>query len=135
MQFQFDAKDDEIRAVRMAERDAIDRPRRGDYVRFPTGEVERFSNEFGTALQTSPIWAGSFHLHAGGVSSFSGSLNPPIPADSLTLTTERMDGKFWFFHHGETGAHRGVYFAMPCRVYETTAPYHGFVSRGFTDND
>lgn len=124
----FDAIDQEILDKRLAARELIDRPRTGDFVRFPTGEIERFSHDWEDAFQTSPIHAGSFYLHDHGQGSFSGSLNPAIPADSLSLTDEKKDGEFWFFHHGHAGAGRGVRFSIPCRVYETTAKYEGYLS-------
>jgi len=69
-------------------------------------------------------------LHDHGEASFSGILNPSISADSLSLTDEKEHGEFWFFHHGSAGAGRGVRFTVPCRVYETTAAYNGFLSIG-----
>lgn len=119
----FDDIDQAILEKRMAERDLIAGPRTGDYVRFPTGEIERFSHDWDDALQTSPIRAGSFYLHSHGEASFSGSLNPAIPASSLSLSDENMNGEFWFFHHGSAGADRGVRFKVPCRVYDTKAAY------------
>ncbi len=59
----FDAIDQAILDKRLGARELIDRPRTGDFVRFPTGEIERFSHDWGDALQTSPIRAGSFYLH------------------------------------------------------------------------
>lgn len=126
----FDSIDQEILDKRIATRDLIARPRTGDFVRFASGEVERLSHDWQNAFQTSPIRAGSFYLHDHGGSSFSGSLNPLIPADSLSLTDEKMDGEFWFFHHGRPGADRGVRFTVSCRVYETSAKYDGFVTVG-----
>lgn len=128
--FEFDMIDQEILDKRMAARELIDRPRTGDFVRFPSGELERFSHDWEDAFQTSPIHAGSFYLHDHGHGSFSGSLNPAIPSDSLSLTGEKMGGEFWFFHHGSAGAGRGVRFTVPCRVYETSAAYNGFLSAG-----
>lgn len=126
----FDARDQEILEKRMVARELIAGPRNGDYVRFPSGEIERFSHNWGDALQTSPVRAGSFYLHDHGEGSFSGSLNPAIPASSLSLSDEKMEGGFWFFHHGQAGAGRGVRFKVPCRVYDTKATYGGFVRAG-----
>ncbi|MDD2742036.1 MAG: hypothetical protein PHV02_07175 [Rhodocyclaceae bacterium] len=124
---QLDTKDQEIMVRRTADRNQIETPRKGDFVRFPTGEKERFSWLYADAVQTSP--GGSFFLHEGGGAEFSGSLHPSIPMDSLTLSKEKLDGTFWFFHHGEAGAGRGVYFDVPCRVYQTTAPYRGYLAK------
>ena len=127
--FQFDGIDKAHLEVCVAARDAILRPRIGDFVRFPTGEVERFSHDWEEDFQTSPLWAGSFYLSACGNASFSGSLHPAIPLSSLTLAEERMEGKFWFFHHNSAGAGRGVSFSIPCRTYTTTAKYKGYLTR------
>lgn len=130
MEMQFDSKDQEILDQRMSARQLISRPRIGDYVRFSTGQVERFSDDGGDAFQTSP--GGSFYLCGSGNASFSGGLNPSIPMDSLSLTDEENEGRFWFFHHGSAGAHRGVYFSVPCRVYDTSAPYNGYLTKGWS---
>jgi hypothetical protein len=136
MNFVFDEVDREIMKKRVAAREMIDGPRIGDYVIFPSGEIERFSHDWDGSLQTSPAEVGSFYLGDSGMASFSGGLNPPIGAETLSLTEKKMDGDFWFFHHGIMGAHRGVHFQAPCRVYSTTAEHHGclrgnaFVNRG-----
>lgn len=127
-ELQFDATDQAILDRIVAERDQIVGARTGDYVRFPTGELERFSHNWDDVLQTSPEWAGSYYLTSCGAS-FSGSLNPSIPRESLTLSDETKDGKFWFFHHGHAGAGRGVHFTSPCRVFTTNAEYQGFIRK------
>lgn len=130
MTHQFDEKDEEIRTERAAEREKMnDRPNIGDYVIFPTGQLERVSHDWGDGLQTSP--SGSFYLHRSGQGEFSGALNPSTPLDKLTLTPKRLPGSFWFFHHGEVGAGRGVYFSIECRVYSTTATYDGYLGQDF----
>lgn len=126
---EFDSIDEAILGNRMYARDNIQRPRMGDFVRFPNGEIERLSHDWDADFQTSPIWAGSFFLHSHGNGGFSGGLNPAIPADSLSLLEEVMEGKFWFFHHNMAGAGRGVYFTAACRVYATSAEYKGFLTR------
>lgn len=126
---QFDATDQALLDARMVSREAIEGPRLGDYVRFSTGELERISKEAGEKLQTSPIWAGSYFLHSHGVASFSGGLNPPISLGTLSYAGETEAGKFWFFHHDMAGPDRGVRFTIPCRVYVTSAEYHGCLTR------
>jgi hypothetical protein len=124
-----DAKDQEILNNRIEAREQISGPRIGDYVRFPSGELERFSHDWRDSLQTSPPYSGEVYLLASGNGSFSGGLNPSIPVESLTLTEEFLPGKFWFFHHNTPGAGRGVYFSIPCRVYSTTTIYNGFLGK------
>lgn len=125
-----DAIDAQILAEAMANRGQIPAPRMGDFVRFSSGEIERFSHNWGgDAMQTSPKHCGSFYLYGSGGASFSGSLNPSTPIELLRLTDETMMGEFWFFHHGHACAHNGVYFSIPCRVYTTTAEYTGFIGK------
>lgn len=134
MAFQFDEKDQQIVDRRLAQHDLIDGPRMGDYVLFPTGELERFSHDWGDDLQTSP--SGSFHLYEGGMSSLScGGLNPATPRDRLSLTDKTLPGTFWIFHHGQSGAHRAVYFRIPCRLFLTTAPYTGYLAKDWISDE
>lgn len=127
--YQFDDIDEQIKLARIAARDRIERPRIGDYVRFPTGQLERLSHDWGDEFQTSP--SGSIYLHEKGLGSFSGGLNPSTPLDKMKLTNKHLPGNFWFFHHDCAGAGRGVYFHIPCRVYFTTADYTGFLGKDF----
>lgn len=124
-----DARDHEIVAAAQAGRDQYQGPRIGDFVLFPTGELERFCQSLHDSLQTAP--GGSFYLHSGGSSSFSGGLNPPTKKKALELTTASLPGRFWFFHHGVSGAGRGVDCDIPCRVYKTSEPYTGYLGSDF----
>jgi hypothetical protein len=49
--------------------------------------------------------------------SYSGSLDPAIPKDKLTLTDETQEGRVWFFHHDQWQAHNGVNATVTFRVY------------------
>lgn len=114
-----------IRAERLAKRQGEQQPLVGDFVRFSSGQIERFSWDGDRSIQTAP--GGSFYLGGSGLASFSGSLNPPVPKASLTLIDEVVEGAFWFFHHGSPGAGCGVHFTLPCKVFVCSAPYQGFV--------
>lgn len=127
MSLQFDERDEQLRQVRIVARANLAEPLVGDYVLFPGGELERFSHAWETGLQTSA--AGSFHIFKDGNASFSGGLNPSTPRNQLVLTGKMLPGTFWFFHHDEVGAHRGVYCTIPCKVYTTSAPYTGFIDQ------
>ena len=109
--FTMDTKNQEILARRQAERAKITTPCVGDFIRFETGELERVSHLHNDSLQTSP--GGSIYLNESGHGSFSGGLNPAIELNTITPTTEVIEGKFWFFHHGIAGAGRAVYFDIP----------------------
>lgn len=124
-----DARDQELLSAIVALRDQLEGPRIGDYVVFGTGELERFSHDWGQDIQTSP--GGSFYLCSSGHSSFSGGLNPETPIQDLELTPVLLPGTFWFFHHGHPGAGRGVYFEIPCKVFKTKARYTGYLGADF----
>lgn len=106
----------------------------GDYVLFPTGELERFSHDWGDDIQTSP--GGSFYLLEDGRGSLSaGGLNPTIPASSVEqIPGVTLMGRFWFFHHAIAGAGRGVYVDCVCRVFTTSASYRGFLGKSFQNS-
>lgn len=55
-----DARDQEILAEIFNRRSAFTIPCIGDYVVFPTGQLERFSSDFSDRIQTSP--SGSFYM-------------------------------------------------------------------------
>jgi hypothetical protein len=132
--FAFDEKDEEIRLMSMAARDQIDGIRIGDYLLFPTGQLERFSHDWGSDFQTSP--SGSFFLSDDGHVHLScGGLNPGTPLDAVTLTKAALPGSFWFFHHGRIGGGRRVDCNAPCRVFRTTAKYSGFLGVEFESKD
>lgn len=119
-----DQRDSEIIAQRLANIDSIDGPRVGDFVRFADNVERRISYHWRDdegwdgGCQTSE--GGSFYLGEHGCS-FSGSLHPSVPTETLTLTDERRDGYVWIFHHDWHTAHNGVDVQIPFRVYESSA--------------
>ena len=124
-----DSRDQALFVKFVAAREKLDGPRIGDYLRFPTGELERFSHDLGDALQTSP--GGSIFLNSAGGCSFSGGLNPSTPLSAMSQLLANLPGTFWFFHHGLAEAGRAVYFNIDCRVYQTTASYKGYLGADF----
>lgn len=124
-----DPIDQELVALRIKAREKITKPLVGDFVLFPTGELERISHDWDDVMQTAP--SGSIHLYRSGYGSFSGGLNPPIPVESLEQLAVSLPGEFWLFHHDRSGAGRAVYFDIPCRVFKTTAPYQGYLGKDF----
>ena len=129
MNTQLDTKDQANLEKIVAVREQIPGPRVGDFVLFDSGQLERISHDWGDALQTSP--AGSIYLCQNGHGSFSGGMNPATPMVNMKITAATLPGEFWFFHHGIAGGGQGVYFQVPCRVYQSTAPYEGFMSGDF----
>lgn len=114
----FDEKDQSILDQRMKSWDERKGPRVGDWVIMANGEYRRFTHEWPDGLQVGdhPGDCGSFYLGKGHVS-YSGGLDRLISTESLELTTEMKDGRFWFFHHHNVEAHNGVWFSAPCRVW------------------
>jgi hypothetical protein len=118
---EFDERDAFILAGRKEELDKREGPRVGDWIRFADGAERRISHDWGDSFQYSE--GGSFYLGNGYVS-FSGGLEPGIPADSLKLTSEVKDGDVWFFHHDYQTAHNGVPATIKFRVYESSVNTH-----------
>jgi len=117
--FEFDERDAAIRAERLIEWQARSGPRVGDFVRLANGELRRFAHHWGDSIQPTSKGGGSFYFFGSGMS-MSGGLDPAIPIERIVDTGETRDGWCWFFHHGFSGAHRGVDFTVPCRVYAVT---------------
>ncbi len=117
-----DAIDIAIIAERMDAIDKHDGPLVGDYVVFADGVERRISYHWTDGAgwdggcQTSD--GGRFHLISCGCS-FSGSLYPPVPTDSLTLTDEYRDGEAWIFHPDRSAGGNGVEFVTGFRVYRS----------------
>lgn len=115
--FTFDERDEAIRKQKLVHWTATPGPRVGDFVIMQDGRVSRFTHDCRTTIQT--MWAGgpgSFYF-SGWYCSYSGGLEPGVNKSQLVDTGELRDGLVWFFHHCESGAHRGVSCSIPCRVY------------------
>lgn len=118
---EFDEKDEAI--VREAITNRLERREVlvGDWVRFPGDEWRRVSNVcHDGGVQTSR--GGSYYLHSGGGASMSGSLDRPVPGDSLVALTTVKLARFWIFHHGIGGGSRGLGFRVPVRVWACVDP-------------
>jgi len=127
---ELDAMDQEIVARCYVARQKFSEPCMGDYLLFPSGELERFSSDWGDRIQTSP--SGGFYLTDSGFGDLScGALNPSTPKESLKPTEIFLPGRFWIFHHSIAGAGRGVWFNIPCRVFTTSAKYEGLLGQTF----
>jgi hypothetical protein len=118
----FDDQDAAILRDRIAQWQRVDGPRVGDYVRMLDGTLRRFTHDWGDALQVTvgpvSVCAGDERFYfAGDCMSFSGSLDPAIPAAELEDTGRLSSGAAWFFHHDQVRAHYGVRCTVPCRVY------------------
>ncbi|MET4190750.1 MULTISPECIES: hypothetical protein [unclassified Bradyrhizobium] len=119
---EFDHRNDELRAKRLLEWDAIPGPRVGDFVIMPDGDERRFTHDWGDDIQTT-VKRDKNHFNAsfyfgGTYMEFSGSLDPALLKSKLVDTGETRLGSAWFFHHGEVGGGNGVHFTMPCRVFK-----------------
>lgn len=115
-----DERDQEILQRKAALFAALLQPTVGDFVDFADGQTRRISHIWSDeTFQNSE--SGSFYLGNGYVS-FSGALNSSLPNASLTLTEERRNGWFWFFHHNLTCAGGGRDVQIPCRVWSCCLP-------------
>jgi hypothetical protein len=125
MRPEFDEQDALLLAHRETLYNQMNGPRVGDFLRVADG-VLRFTHDWGDSIQTTvrpthPCYGdASFYLSEGHVS-FSGSLDSAIDKAKLRDTGEKLAGSFWFFHHNQPAAANGVYFKMPCRVFEKRA--------------
>lgn len=120
----FDARDEEIRQQRITAWQQRQGPRVGDFVLMNDGTTRRFTHDWGEDIQTTSSYYpthGSFYF-GDGYCSYSGGLDPAILKTSIEDTGETRDGTVWFFHHGCSGAHRGVHCTIPCRVYRQLPP-------------
>lgn len=115
---EFDQRDGEILQDRLAKWSSGKGPRVGDWCIMLDGTVRRFSHDWGDQIQTThpEFGIGSFFF-GNGYMSYSGSLDSAIAKNLLVDTGEEKDGRAWFFHHDFWGAHRGVEFNIPCKVY------------------
>ena len=88
----------------------------GQWVRGYDGEMTRLTHNWNDGVQTGG-GHGSFYLCSNGHLSYSGGLDPSIPYDLLELTNERAMSQCWIFHNNCSGAHRGVYYNYPFKVW------------------
>jgi len=102
---------------RLANFDAIPSAKVGDWIRGYDGKMTRFTHAWNDGIQTGG-GMGSFYLCSNGHASYSGGLDSSVPYDLIELTGEYKDGQFWIFHKEQSGAHRGVYYNHPCRVWQ-----------------
>lgn len=106
----FDEKDQQILDFAQAGRRHLDSltslPREGDVILYPDGSTRRVAYSWHDGVQPS-IGCGSLYMGPRGLMSFSGGLDRMIPNRQLVLDGEAA-APVWFFHHGISGAHRGV---------------------------
>jgi len=97
-------------------------PRVGDFVVFADDVVRRFSHDWEeSGLQTTDDRFGSQSFHLGdGYLSYSGALRPPVKRETLTRADEIRLGWVWIWHHGWSGASRGVDVQVPLRVFRSS---------------
>lgn len=123
MRPEFDAVDAEILKERERLFNAEQGPRVGDFLRMQDGTLRRFTHDWGEDIQTTvgpshPCNGDASFFLSDGHASFSGSLDPAILKSKMRDSGEKLDGSFWFFHHNHYCAENGVYFKIPCRVFE-----------------
>lgn len=134
---EFDDRDQEIVVERMTELDARTGIRVGDFLRYRDGTLARVAYVWDDSVQPASVavgrhpahWSlnryapgvgGSYYLGDGYVS-YSGSLHRGVSRDLLELTDATELGAVWIFHHGWSGAHRGVDTKVAFRVWSVDA--------------
>lgn len=122
---EFDEKDAAILKKRMAARrprpDGC--PRVGDFITDNTGEMRRVSHVWWDGkCQTTR--GGEFYLGERGGCDYGGSLYRGEDMEKITLTTEKAQGRIWFFHHGVWGEGRGVEAKAEFPVWKFDGVFH-----------
>jgi hypothetical protein len=115
----FDEKDAALLATAIKYRAIWLRPLVGDYCILRSGEVCRLAYENADRFNVSHRkLKGSFHLHDLGTMSYSGAFPESVRKADLVERPGRRSANAWAFHHGVSGAGRGVDVIVPVRVYE-----------------
>jgi hypothetical protein len=114
----FDEVDAGILGFAIKWRAALQWPVVGDYCVLAGGDVRRLAYEAPSRFQvTHPAMSGAFHLHDLGTMSYSGAFPLSVLKTSLRDTGFVRSASAWLFHHGRSGAGRGVDVIVPCRVW------------------
>lgn len=91
----------------------------GDFVVSANGEVRRVAHDWGDFVQLSSggRFGGSFYLGERGYVSYSGALDPGIPASRFEATDDLMEGDCWFFSRDFATAHNAYRTKARFRVW------------------
>jgi hypothetical protein len=90
----------------------------GDVVIEKDGSRSRVTvNQWSDSIQVGG-GSGSYHMSNGGGASYSGGCGNLIKISELELTNETEEHRFWMFSAGSAGAHRGVDFYAPVKVWK-----------------
>jgi hypothetical protein len=112
----FDEKDAALLGAAITWRAVFWKPIVGDYCILAGGDVRRLASSYSNRFQVGHE-AGSFHLHDIGTMSYSGSLGRSVMKVHLVDHFTHRSANCWMWHHGRSGAHRGVGVIVPCRVW------------------
>ena len=88
----------------------------GQVVLLPDGQIVTISHVWNDKVQTSGS-QGSLYLCSGGGVSRSGGLDSGILKSDLIPTERTHLQKCWIFHLNSSGAHRGVFWDIPFKIY------------------
>lgn len=127
-------KDLAIFEERLKAHESYKTPIEGHWIKKPDNTYTRLTHCWNDYVQDGG-GQGSYYLCSNGKASYSGGLNHGAPYDMLELTEERKKGMFWIFHHGCSGASRGVDYSHACKVWRIK-PLDSFESiKGFSPWD
>jgi hypothetical protein len=129
-----DATDLSIATERLQARTRLPDIQAGDVLLM--GEAaHRVAHDWGDTVQWCDKRAGSFYLTSSGHASMSGGLEPGIPKEHISHVPDRTMASFWIFHHGRSGAHRGVHFKGETRTWRYVPPEGTSFPESFMDRD
>jgi hypothetical protein len=115
----FDARDAQIVRERLTVRASYrSGPQSGDWVRLHDGTLCRLAE---TDAGGKPKFGrgGSYYLEADGSMSYRGDWAHSVPSlDLLQVTTIRLDGEAWIFHHDQWRPDNRVGFVTGLRVWQ-----------------
>ncbi|MBS0250927.1 MAG: hypothetical protein JSR78_07660 [Proteobacteria bacterium] len=114
----FDQKDAEILGTAMRYRAIHAQPLVGDYIILKDGSVQRLAYAYKDRFQvTVPTFRSIFHLHDVGTMSCSGAFPASVLKADLQPQGYTRTASCWIWHHGRSGAGRGVDAIIPVAVW------------------
>lgn len=104
-------------------------PRVGDFCIHPDGRLDRITHIWDLSdlpeydddsIQTGG--AGGSYYFGDGYCSYSGGLNPGIPAKRFEQLNNTKKGFVWFFSEDHHHAHNGVHYYVDFRIFRINPP-------------
>ena len=118
----------ELLKLKVDQFNTIQGVRTGDYIKIDEDFYTRITHLWDDGQAQTGGTSGSQYYISGSGLSYSGGLDSGINIEHLTETDETKEGYVWFFDKDISGAHRGVTYSIPFRVFslKPDAPLTGF---------